>query len=364
MTENKQMNVAIYLRVSTDEQIKGYGLTVQEEKLKAFIKSQEYVLDEKHIYREEGFSGTLPIEARPQLKLLFEDAKNKKFDVVLVYRIDRFFRKTRLLLEAIEQLDKQKIGFRSISEAFDTTNSAGRFMTTLLGGVAEMERDTIRERTMSGKLSAARAGKWTTGVPPYGYKVNPETKKLLLVENEASVVKQFYEWIVYERLSLGKVAERANNLGINSPKHTTIKKRKTHNFWYKRTIGRLLTNEIYTGTTYFRKYKRPFNNLTSLVSSELQRPKEDWVKIIVPPVISVDLFEKAKQQLLKNREMSSRNTKRQYLYTKIIYCGACGFKMFSGFQPARKERGGVGTKYYHGTHRKKDAVGTTKRCFK
>ena len=123
---------AIYLRVSTDEQTKGYGLPVQKGKLEAFVNSQDYKLDEKHIYTEEGFSGTLPIASRPELKRLFDDAKNKEFDVVLVYRLDRFFRKTRLLLEAIDILSSYGVGFRSTTEAFDTTNSTGKFMTTML----------------------------------------------------------------------------------------------------------------------------------------------------------------------------------------------------------------------------------------
>ena len=149
-TKNK-IRVALYLRVSTGEQISGYGLEVQKEKLLAFVQSQD---------------------SRPQLKQLFTDAQNKEFDVVLVYRLDRFFRKTTLLLGAIELLGNYNVGFRSTTEAFDTTSSTGKFMTTLLGAVAEMERETIRERTSNGKLCAAKAGKWVTGVPPFGFKVD------------------------------------------------------------------------------------------------------------------------------------------------------------------------------------------------
>ena len=354
--------MALYLRVSTDEQTKGYGLSVQKDKLLAFIQSQDYSLDKKHIYTEEGFSGTLPINDRPELKRLFSDAHNKEFDVVLVYRLDRFFRKTRLLLESIDQLNTYGVGFRSITEAFDTTNSTGKFMTTLLGAVAEMERDTIRERTMNGKASAAKAGKWTTGVPPYGYRINKATKKLIVVEEEAKVVRKLYEMLVYERLPLRDISRQINYLKISSPKHTTIKTRNTLNFWHVRTIGRMLTNETYTGHAFFRKYLRPFNNLTSLIDDNLKRPKEDWIEISVPPIISIDLFNKAKEQLTLNRENAKRNTKQKYLYAKLLDCGYCKYKLFSGFQPPRKGRNGIGTKYYHGINRKSTDVGTTNRC--
>ena len=227
----KKIRVALYIRVSTDEQTKGYGLTVQKEKLLAFVQSQDYFLDEKHIYSEEGFSGTLPVDSRPQLKQLFTDAQNKEFDVVLVYRLDRFFRKTRLLLEAIDILGSYNVGFRSTTEAFDTTNSTGKFMTTLLGAVAEMERDTIRERTSNGKLSAAKAGKWVTGIPPFGFKVDKKTRKLLLVPEEAKIVQKLFKWLIEERLSLNELERRMNQMKIPSPYCTKYNKKITNNYW-------------------------------------------------------------------------------------------------------------------------------------
>jgi len=360
-TKNK-IRVALYLRVSTDEQTKGYGLTVQKEKLLAFVQSQDYFLDERHIYSEEGFSGTLPVNSRPQLKQLFTDAQNKEFDVVLVYRLDRFFRKTTLLLGAIELLGNYNVGFRSTTEAFDTTSSTGKFMTTLLGAVAEMERDTIRERTSSGKLSAAKAGKWVTGVPPFGYKVDKKTKKLILIPEEAKIVEKLFKWLIDERLSLNELERRMNQMKIPTPYFTKVKKRTTNNYWYKRTIGRMLTNEVYTGRFFYRKYKRPFNNLTSITDKNKLRPKEDWVQIEAPVVISPETFELAKQQLMRNREFSKRNQKREYMYSKLIYCGKCNYKMFSGFQPPRKDWKEGNGRYYHGIYRKDDAVGTTKRC--
>jgi site-specific DNA recombinase len=361
---NNKTRAAIYLRVSTDEQVKGYGLSFQEEKLRAFISSQDQSLSENNVYKDEGYSGTIEIMQRPALKKLFDDAKNKEFDVVYVYRLDRFFRKTKLLLGALDELGNFKVGFRSITESFDTTNITGKFMTTLLGAVAEMERDTIRERTVNGRIAAAKSGKWVVGLPPYGYIRNPETQKLEIVGNEAETVRQLYEWLVYEKLSLKAIARRMNESGINSPKYVFINKRKTYNHWYERTIGRILSNEIYTGVTYFRKYKRPFRNAVSVVEESLKRPENEWIRIEVPPIISRELFDKAIKQLIDNKDNASRNMKQNYMFSKLLYCGYCGFKLLSGYQPPRKGGSGIGTKYYHGVYRKRDAIGTTKRCEK
>ncbi|MFA5413259.1 MAG: recombinase family protein [Patescibacteria group bacterium] len=355
----KTMRAAIYIRVSTDDQIRGYGLQVQGEKLRAFVAINDYTLDEKHFYKDEGYSGSLPVEERPGMKKLLEDAKKREFDVVITYRLDRMFRKTRLLLEIVEELEKYKVAFRSMTESFDSTTVTGKGMMSIIAAIAEMERGTIQERTTNGRAASARDGKWVTGVPPYGYDLDKGTKKLLINNEEAKWVKIFFRWIVADRLSLREVQRRANNMKIPIPRRK-VSNKKTHNYWHTRTIGRIITNETYTGTAYFRKYKRPFKNLTSVIDESLLREREGWISIKVPPIVSRDLFDACIKQLIKNREFSKRNLKRTYLFSKLIYCGSCGFKLFGGYQPPKKE-GYVGTKYYHGWCTKAE-VGTSKRC--
>lgn len=331
----KIMRAAIYIRVSTDDQIRGYGLQVQEEKLRAFVALNDYTLDEKHFYKDEGYSGSLPVEERPGIKRLLEDAKKREFDVVITYRLDRMFRKTRLLLEIVEELEKHRVAFRSMTESFDSTTVNGKGLMSIIAAIAEMERGTIQERTMSGRAASARDGKWVTGVPPYGYNLNKKTKKLLINKEEAKWVKMFFKWIVADRLSLREVQRRANNMKIPIPRRK-VSNKKTHNYWHTRTIGRMITNETYTGTAYFRKYKRPFKNLTSVIDESLLREREGWISIKVPPIVSRDLFDACIKQLIKNREFSKRNLKRTYLFSKLIYCGSCGFKLFGGYQPPKK----------------------------
>lgn len=362
----KKQRAALYLRVSTEEQNKEghYGLEVQEERGRSFCESQEYTLAEKHIYKDEK-SGGLGIEQRPSLNELFAAAERKEFDVLVVYKTDRLARNLRILVNAIHSLEKISVAFRSVTEPFDTTTSFGRANLNLFGTFAEFEKEVIRERTMSGKLKAAKSGKWVTGIPPYGYYKDENTKKLLKNEKEAKVVRQMFHWLVDEKLSLAEIERRLNQKKVPAPYSTKITIRETHDYWYKRTIGRILINEVYTGTFYYRKYKRPFNNLTSVTEKGGLRPREEWVEMKTDPIISQGMLEAAKKQLLRNREFAKRNRKRDYLYSKLIYCSKCDFKMFGGFQPPRKNlRGveGIGGRYYHGTYRKDGSVGTSKRC--
>jgi site-specific DNA recombinase len=264
----KTKRVAIYLRVSTEEQAKEghYGLEVQEDRLKQFCNSQGFSLASEHIFKDEGLSGTLEIESRPGLFRAFEAAKNKEYDLLLVYKLDRIFRNQRKLLNALEKLVNYGVAFQSSTEAFDTATPSGRLMLQILGSFAEHEREVIRDRMVGGKIRAAQEGKWVTGVPPYGYRVDKATKKLLICPEEAEVVVRFYEWLVYERCSLREITKRAIELKLPTPKHKTITAKKKKGGWYKRTINRILANEVYTGETYFGKYKT--NQRTALIVTD------------------------------------------------------------------------------------------------
>jgi site-specific DNA recombinase len=349
--ENERVKrVALYLRVSTKSQATPdkYSLGLQKDRLKKYCESFGYEVNEELIYTDGGFSGGLAKEKRPALKKLFEDAELKKFDIVAVYRLDRFFRSLGKLKGAVDRLIELNINFQSASESFDTNTPHGRMTLNILGTLAEYEKEVITERMVGGREEAAKSNKWVTGVPPYGYRVDKTTKKLVEVPPEALVVKQFYEWLVYEKCSLGEICRRANERGLPAPKHKTIKTRKTYNYWWKRTVNRILVNEVYTGDFYFRKYKRPFKYLDAVLNEEHQRPKEVQIPIKVPPIVSKELFQASIRQLTKNKKDSTRNTKRPYLFGKLLYCGYTGHKLQSGYQTPRvhKDSSTLG-KYYH-----------------
>lgn len=344
----KKTNCAIYLRVSTEEQTLGFGLTVQEERLRSFVESQGYKLNDEHVYRDEGYSGTLPIEDRPGLKRLFVDAEKKQFEVVLVYRIDRFFRKTRLLLEAVESLFNYGVGFKSITESFDTTTPMGRYMMTNLGAVAEMERETIKERMVGGKIAAFRSGKWIFSTPPYGYKLNKKTRRLEIDKHEAKWVKKFFEWIAHERVSLYEVQRRANNLRIPTKVANNNPRRKTLRFWYKRTIGRIVTSEVYTGVIYYKKYKNSHVGLTDILDPSYLIKEGGGYSQHVPAIVSPELYQTTINQLKQNREFSKRNTKNLYLFSKLLYCSKCGYKFVGTYPRGAREKVYRGWPYQEG----------------
>lgn len=343
----KQKRVAIYLRVSTDEQSEnGHGLEVQEDILKKHCEQLNYSLEAKHIYSDGGFSGSLPINKRPALQQLFEAAERKEFEIVVVYRLDRFFRNLKHLLNAVEKLGELKIKFRSATENFENETMNGELMFHMIASFAHHERRLIASRMSSGREKSARNGQWVTGVPPFGYKVNKK-KFLEIVPEEAEIVRTFYKWLVYEKLPLREIVRRANEMNFPSPKHKKEKKISPKNYWWKRTINRVLVNEVYTGDFYYRKHKRPFKYLEAQ-SEENQRPKEDWIALKVPAIISKEMFQASLKQLRENQDNCKRNTKRQYIFSKLLHDGYSGHKLQSGYQKPRVNKKSLSLgKYYH-----------------
>ena len=150
MTKLPTVNVAIYARVSTDDQDVGLQLV----DLRALAAQRGWnIVDE---YVDEGVSGAQA--SRPQLDRMMQDARRGAFSVVIVWKFDRFARSTQHLLSALDEFRKLNIEFISVREALDTSTAVGKMVFTLLAAIAEFERDLIQERVRAGVKYAQSQG--------------------------------------------------------------------------------------------------------------------------------------------------------------------------------------------------------------
>jgi len=146
------MRAAIYARVSTANN--GQDPRLQTRELGEFCERRGWTLAE---YVDIGISGTK--EKRPALDRLMADAHKRKFDVVVVWKFDRFARSVSHLLRALETFNALGIAFVSLSEQLDTSTPTGKMVFTVLGAVAELERSLIAERVRAGLRNAKAKGK-------------------------------------------------------------------------------------------------------------------------------------------------------------------------------------------------------------
>jgi DNA invertase Pin-like site-specific DNA recombinase len=144
--------VAIYARVSTTNH--GQDVSLQTRELLQFAVARGWQVAGEYV--DAGVSGSK--DSRPQLNRLMADAHKRRFDVVAVWRFDRFARSVSHLLRALETFSALGIAFVSLSEQMDTTTPAGKMVFTVLGAVAELERSLIVERVCAGLRNARAKG--------------------------------------------------------------------------------------------------------------------------------------------------------------------------------------------------------------
>ena len=155
----KELRAAIYARVSTSNG--GQSPEMQIKELREYCGKRDWELCDEYV--DEGISGAT--DSRPELNRLMKDAQRRRFDVVAVWRFDRFARSVSHLLRALEQFATLGIQFVSLSEQIDTATPTGKMVFTVLASVAELERSLIGERVRAGLRTAAAKGQ-KLGRPP------------------------------------------------------------------------------------------------------------------------------------------------------------------------------------------------------
>ncbi len=147
----KKKSVAIYARVSTDKQ----KVDMQLQELHDFIKRSGWPLHKKYI--DHGYTGANT--KRPNFSKMMIDAKQRKFDILVVWKLDRLSRSLKDLINTLDELGHMGIDFISYDNHLDTSTPTGKLVFQIIGAVAEFEKDIIRERVKAGLNNAKRKGK-------------------------------------------------------------------------------------------------------------------------------------------------------------------------------------------------------------
>jgi DNA invertase Pin-like site-specific DNA recombinase len=150
MPKSAKRRVAIYARVSTQDQ----DPQMQLRELRAYAKLRSFIVLHEFIDHVSGATSE-----RPELTKLWQSARARKIDTVLVWKFDRFARSTKQLIDALEEFRHLGVDFISITEQIDTSSPMGKAMFTVISAIAEFERSLISERVRSGIAKARAQGK-------------------------------------------------------------------------------------------------------------------------------------------------------------------------------------------------------------
>lgn len=240
-------SAAIYIRVSTREQAnEGYSLDAQKRVLLDYCKLKKY--DIYKIYSDKGISAK-DIEHRPGIKELLNDAKDSKFSIILVWKLTRFSRNMANLMTVCEILDCIGVSLVSYTEAFDSQTPAGRMVRSMLGIIAQFEREVISENVGMGLLERATQGKRTCS-SVLGYDVYG--KDSLIINSEEAKYVNFVHDTYLERKSITEVVDLARREGF---------KGKRGAYPTLGVVRKILTNPVYAGYNLFHGqiYKGDYN---------------------------------------------------------------------------------------------------------
>lgn len=322
--------IGIYVRVSTEVQEERGSIEAQVEFGTKYCDL--HGLPIAAWYKDDGVTGTLPLEDRPGGSQLLLDARNGIINTLLIYKLDRFGRNARIILNGIHALEEMGVKVRSMTEPFDTSDPAGRFTLTILAGVADLERDTILTRLWTGANRAARDGKWVGGITPYGYHVN-EDGYLAVSDSpipgydlsEADVVRLVFNLTVTQKMSTVKISDYLNALNI-PPKYTIEANKKraagkraaaTAGVWLPGRIRSMIVQTAYRGVHYYGKRTKK---------------QREQIEREVPAIVDTDTWYQAQDVLADNRMEAMRNAKHRYLLRSLVKCGTCGLNYSGTYQ--------------------------------
>jgi site-specific DNA recombinase len=299
--------VALYMRVSGEEQARRESIETQAEFLDSYCKLYGYEM--AGIYKDEAISGTAALYERPAGRELLEGAKAGRFDTVLLYKLDRLGRTLLNVVDAHDRLMEAGVALRSATEPIDTSTPAGRLIFQMLASFAEFERATITERARDGLHRAVRNGK-QPGRIPYGYDI-AEDGSFVVVEEEAEIVRSIFRNFADGSTLYGE-AVRLNEEHIPSPGHKFRGRPRLYGqSWSPPTVRRLLRQSAYSGT-----------HTVQADSGPIERK--------VPAIVLPELQQKALARLEENRRYQNREGHRRYLLRGLITCDNCGV-VYVGF---------------------------------
>ena len=204
--------VGLYMRTSSDEQREAGTIKTQDEVLRAHAGRMGFEVVQT--YADDGVSGVIPLHERRAGASLLTDAREGRFQTILVYKLDRLARTQLGILDAADRLERMGIALRSATEHYETATPQGRLMFQMLGSFAEFEKSNINERTRDGLYRAHRSGRHLAPVP-FGYCANDDGR-IEIVPEEAEVVREIISNIAGGS-TLYSEAGRLNALGVRPP---------------------------------------------------------------------------------------------------------------------------------------------------
>ncbi len=311
--EPKQKPVGIWVRVSTEDQARGDSPEHHEQRARLYAASQRYEI--KEVYRLDAVSGKSVMD-HPETKRMLADIRSSKIEGLIFSKLARLARNTRELLDFADIFRQNDAALISLQESLDTGTPAGRFFYTVIGALAEWERQEIADRVAASVAVRAKLGKPLGGRAPFGFAW--KDRRLVFDEKEAHVRKLIYEWYGEHRRKK-TVAQMLNARGYRT---------RAGKPFSAKVLEDLIRDPTAKGL-----HRANYSTRRNGGKHEF-KPEDEWVYTRVEPIVSEELWERCNHLLMSNKTADRPIGPRpEHLFGGKVRC-TCGTKMY-----ARKRTG-------------------------
>lgn len=304
------MQVGIWIRVSTEDQARGESPKNHEHRARMYAELKGWSVVE--LYDLSGVSGKTVLE-HPEAKRMLADVSSGKIQALIFSKLARLARNVRELLDISDHFQKYNANLVSLEESIDTSTPAGRLLFTVIGALAQWEREEISARVAASVPIRARQGKPLGGKGSFGYMW--VDKKFVLNPSEAPVVREMFH-IFLDTRKLITTARIMNEKGYRT--------RNGAKFG-KTTVKRILTDETYIGMKRANYSKSKGNK-----KSWILKPKSEWVYYEVEPIVSKEVWTEVNAIIKENAKPFPSIPPQigKYVFSGLILCGDCNNKMY------------------------------------
>lgn len=334
---------AIYARVSSDRQKENHTIASQTAALLAHATEHGYAVPPEWVFEDEGYSSA--VLARPGLEALRDLAAEGQIGTVVIHSPDRLSRKYAYQVLLAEELSRCGVELIYLKAPAGATPE-DQLVVQFQGMIAEYERAQIAERCRRGKRHKAQQGMINVlSGAPYGYRYVRKTESASayyeVIETEAKVVRMVFETYTQQRLSINVIARLLNERLVPTRTKTTR--------WERSTVWGMLRNPAYCGKACYGKTElrprqritralRQRNGAASRDSANHERPRQEWIEVPVPALVSEEVFALAQEQLHKNAHHSPRRTVEPTLLQGMLVCQQCGYALYRSSARTSKQK--------------------------
>ena len=330
MTE-KTYNVGIYCRLSNDDERDGESVSIENQKLLLQSYVRQMGWNEIDVYIDDGYTGTN--FNRPGVQRLIEDAKAKRINLILVKDLSRFGRNYIEIGQYTDYLFPS-IGCRfvALNNGVDTeSNNGSTDVMCFLNLFNEFYSRDTSKKVKAVKRACAENGKFMGTYPAYGYKRDNEDKHHLVIdEDTAPIVRRIFSMRA-TGMGFTGIAAQLNEEGIPSPgmlyyqRRGKADPRRVNHKWAGETVKHLIRNEVYIGNMVQGKTGTVSYKNKKLIS----KPEDEWIRVegTHEPIISQEIWDTVQSIDQKRVRKNAASDGIRSVFTGIVYCAECGFKM-------------------------------------